>query len=217
MTTLTVSRTHYPVTALGPGNRLGVWVQGCSLACKGCMSQDTWNPMDGTKVAVDDLVRLWREAVDAGADGLTVSGGEPLQQPAALREFLVAADDVRSTAGREIDILVYTGYEQSEMDDLRWRVVAPADVVVTGRFDIARPTSLIWRGSANQRMVLRTDLGERRYADYVDHAPERPPIQVRSDAGGIWLIGVPRRGGLTGLERGLRGRGLDIEDVSWRR
>ncbi|NUT98732.1 MAG: radical SAM protein [Saccharothrix sp.] len=212
MTTLRVSRTHFPVTALGPGTRLGVWVQGCSLACKGCMSQDTWDRDGGAEVEVGDLVALWREAVARGAEGLTVSGGEPLQQPGALREFLAAVHAERD----DQDILVYTGYDESEFDDDRRSAVEFADVLVTGRFEIGRPTGLIWRGSANQRMVVRTALGRRKYAEHVDHEPERAPIQVRADESGIWLIGTPRQGGLAGLERGLRASGLPVESASWR-
>ncbi|MEJ2855908.1 MULTISPECIES: 4Fe-4S single cluster domain-containing protein [unclassified Saccharothrix] len=212
MSTLRVSRTHFPVTALGPGTRLGVWVQGCSLACKGCMAQDTWDAGGGVAVEVADLVALWREAMARGAEGLTVSGGEPLQQPEALRQFLAAVHAERD----DQDILVYTGYEESEFDDIRRNAVEFADVVVTGRFDIRRPTALIWRGSANQRMVMRTDLGRRKYTQHVDHEPERAPIQVRADESGIWLIGTPRQGGLAGLERGLRASGLPVEGASWR-
>ena len=39
---LVVNRVHFPVTALGPGRRLGVWVQGCSIGCAGCLAHDTW-------------------------------------------------------------------------------------------------------------------------------------------------------------------------------
>ncbi|NUT98111.1 MAG: 4Fe-4S cluster-binding domain-containing protein [Saccharothrix sp.] len=163
-------------------------------------------------VEVGDLVALWREAVARGAEGLTVSGGEPLQQPGALREFLAAVHAERD----DQDILVYTGYDESEFDESRRNAVEFADVLVTGRFEIGRPTGLIWRGSANQRMVLRTALGRRKYAEFVDHEPERAPIQVRADESGIWLIGTPRQGGLAGLERGLRASGLPVESASWR-
>ena len=209
MSALRISRSHFPVTALGPGTRLGVWVQGCPLACRGCMSQDTWNPSGGTEVDVTDLVALWREL---DADGLTVSGGEPLQQPEALREFLVAVRE----GSPDKDVLLYTGYEESELDETQWRAAELADVLVTGRYDVTRPTSLIWRGSANQRMVPQSELGRQRYERFVDHVPEHPPMQTRSDTEGVWLIGVPRRGALSGLERRLRELGLLPEDVSWR-
>lgn len=214
MSTLRLSRTYYPVTALGPGRRLGIWVQGCALACKGCMSQDTWNPGGGTEVEVDDLVGLWREAVDAGADGLTISGGEPLQQPAALRDFLRA---VRRETGQDKDVLLFTGYDETELDEVRRGAADLADVLVTGRFDVTAPTSLIWRGSANQRMVLRTELARRRYAEYVEYEPESPRLQVGpADDRGVWIIGVPRRGALPGLTHDLRAMGLPAQDVTWR-
>ena len=37
-----LNKAHYPVTALGPGRRIGLWLQGCALACPGCISQDSW-------------------------------------------------------------------------------------------------------------------------------------------------------------------------------
>lgn len=89
-------------------------------------------------------------------------------------------------------------------------------MLVTGRFDVARPTRLIWRGSANQQMLLRTPLARRRYASLAGHQPDKAPMQVGVDADGIWLIGVPRAGDLPRLERALRQRGIFVGPVSWR-
>ena len=215
--TLRISRTHFPVTALGPGRRLGVWVQGCPLACKGCMALDTWDAAAGTEVAVADLAGRWEEAIRRGATGLTVSGGEPLAQPAALARFLAAADRVRAGAGPECDILLYTGYELDELDPEQRAATEHADVLVTGRYDASAPTDLVWRGSANQAMVLRTELGRRRFAEHVGERPANPPIQVRVDAAGAWIVGVPRRGTLQRLDHRFRAAGLDVARVSWRR
>lgn len=41
---LALSRMHFPVTTLGPGDRIGIWFQGCSIRCTGCISKDTWDP-----------------------------------------------------------------------------------------------------------------------------------------------------------------------------
>ena len=81
-----VSRLHFPVTTLGPGRRVGLWFQGCSLRCPGCISVDTWDAgLGGTTVA--ELLGAI-EALMPDACGLTVSGGEPFEQPAALAEVL---------------------------------------------------------------------------------------------------------------------------------
>jgi anaerobic ribonucleoside-triphosphate reductase activating protein len=71
---------HFPVTTLGPGRRVGVWLQGCSIRCQGCISVDTWIKDRGI-TTVDEVVtalQLWLSR----ADGITVSGGEPFDQTA---------------------------------------------------------------------------------------------------------------------------------------
>jgi anaerobic ribonucleoside-triphosphate reductase activating protein len=213
---LRIRRTHFPVTALGPGDRLGVWLQGCPLACPGCMSLDTWDPAGGLETTVDALAGRWQDAVRRGASGLTVSGGEPLTQAGPLAAFLAEARRIDDEFPGERDILMFTGFEPDELDDRQRLAAAYADVLVTGRFAAALPTRLIWRGSANQRMVPQTGLGRRRYAPFLSQETGRPPLQVQADEDGVWLAGVPARGTLPRLERDLRRRGLRPDAVSWR-
>jgi anaerobic ribonucleoside-triphosphate reductase activating protein len=213
---LRVSRSHFPVTALGPGSRLGIWMQGCPLACPGCMSLDTWDPAGGTAVPVDELAARWRDAARRGATGLTVSGGEPLAQPEPLAALLNAVHRLRGETPGEPDILMFTGYSPDELDDRQRLAASYADVLITGRYEAGLPTRLAWRGSANQRMVAQSDLGRRRYAPYLDLEPERPALQVMADSDRVWIVGVPLRGTLPRLERELHRRGLDPEAVTWR-
>ncbi len=225
--TLRISRIHYPVTVLGHGTRLGIWVQGCPLACRGCIATDTWPGDGGTEVTVGELAGLWRQAVARGADGVTVSGGEPLAQPVGLATLLTAIAEVRAeltdasgvtTAPphRELDIFVYTGYEPPEFTESQRQAIEPADVLVTGRFVASAPTRLIWRGSANQQLTLRTALARRRYEHMLDHAPAQAPMQLRVEGTGAWLIGVPRVGETASFERLLRDQGIRPSAVSWR-
>jgi anaerobic ribonucleoside-triphosphate reductase activating protein len=208
---LRVARIHFPVTALGPGKRLGIWVQGCGLACPGCMSRDTWDPAAGRSVTIARLTQIWRDAVNDGATGLTVSGGEPLDQPAALTALLR-----RVREDPAADILVYTGYQWEQAWHKAAGVLRLADAVITGPYEMARPTRLVWRGSAGQQLTPLTELGRQRYGSYVDLESTQPEIQVGSDADGYWLIGVPRAGDLPRLERRLRRLGIILNDVSWR-
>lgn len=220
--TLRISRSHYPVTALGPGIRLGVWVQGCPLACKGCMARDTWDADGGVEVAVEDLVERWRSALADGATGLTVSGGEPLEQAGPLAEFLrraaeAGADGTAAQAGYgEPDILLYTGYELSELDETQLAATRYADALITGRYQAGQPTDLVWRGSANQRLRPLTELGRRRYGPAVDRRTATPALQMRVDGSGVWVIGVPRPGTLSRIDRTLRQAGLVVDGVTWR-
>ncbi|GLY18813.1 radical SAM protein [Kineosporia rhizophila] len=212
MTSLRVSRAHFPVTALGPGRRLAVWVQGCDLACPGCMSRDTWPADGGQEVPVAQVVQLWQQV---GAEGLTISGGEPGQQAAAVRELI---EGVRAVpfGGAEPDVLLYTGYTEPELAELAPGLAEAADAVVFGRFEIARPTDLLWRGSAGQVLKPMTALGNQRYGRFVEARTAEPPVQFAVEDDRIWTIGVPRAGQLTAVEKQLRQRGIEVAGVSWR-
>ncbi|WP_329951304.1 4Fe-4S single cluster domain-containing protein [Streptomyces sp. BE303] len=213
-----VSQVYRPVTSLGPGRRMGVWFQGCTLACPGCMSRHTWEPSGGRELTTERFAALWRAALADGIDGLTVSGGEPLEQAPALAALLGAADEERRRAGRAADLLVYTGWEPEELaaDPATASALAGADAVVTGRYRAGQPTGLVWRGSANQRLVIRTALGRERYTPHLDHRPERPELQVHVTEGEVRVIGVPRPGDLGRIERDLVRRGVTLRETSWR-
>ncbi|MEV7418595.1 4Fe-4S single cluster domain-containing protein [Streptomyces sp. NPDC089919] len=224
-----IGGTHFPVRTLGPGRRLGVWFQGCPLACPGCMSRHTWAADGGREATLAELLERWREALEQGAEGLTVSGGEPLEQAPALARFLAGADRLRTAAdagrgaGPRPDFLVYTGYDQHEWDPPRLRALRYADAVIAGRFEIAEPAGPVWRGSANQRLLPRTPLGRARYAPHLDRPATGPALQVVVEADGASggapsarLLGVPARGELAFYERWLGERGLRLRDRSWR-
>ena len=214
-----ISRMHYPVTALGPGRRLAVWVQGCTLGCPGCASRDTWDPAGGDLAQTSDALRIWSAVLEDGADGLTVSGGEPLQQAEGLADLLDALAGCTAESGRTADVLLYTGYDAEEIPALgpaAARVVEHADALVTGRFRADQPTSLIWRGSANQRLIPRTGLGRARYGEYVERTESATRLQVNVDEQDVQLIGIPRRRDLARIERSLRSSGVMFGDVSWR-
>ncbi|MFH1265139.1 MAG: 4Fe-4S single cluster domain-containing protein, partial [Planctomycetota bacterium] len=69
--------------ANGPGLRAVVWFQGCTLRCPGCFNPGTHNPLSGHE---SDTATLAAEilAIRRKIEGVSVSGGEPFQQPEAL-------------------------------------------------------------------------------------------------------------------------------------
>ncbi|MGC0375966.1 4Fe-4S single cluster domain-containing protein [Streptomyces sp. SAI-229] len=217
-----ISGTHFPLETLGPGQRLGIWFQGCALACPGCMSRHTWASEGGTAEDVSGLLRLWEEALERGAEGLTVSGGEPLDQEDALAGLLRGAARIRDRAGagaEGADLLVYTGYEPDELTAARRRALRGADAVITGRFRVERPTRLVWRGSANQSLRPLTPRGETRYAAHLTRESTGGRLQAVVEPGppaGVRFHGVPLRGELRAVEQGLRQAGVTLREQSWR-
>lgn len=80
------------VTAVdGPGTRMTLFLSGCPLRCQYCQNPDTWQQRNGTPTSLDEIRgRLERYApvFRATGGGLTLSGGEPLQQPAFVGRIL---------------------------------------------------------------------------------------------------------------------------------
>lgn len=201
MTGVSVSRLHFPVTALGPGRRVGLWLQGCSIRCPGCISVDTWDPGVGT---VPVAVVFDRLSVLAGeADGLTVSGGEPFDQPHALAAILA---HWRAVAGTPT--LVFTGREFADVQ--AWLSDHPGlvDALVTGPFRSDLPQTLALRGSDNQRIYALTAAGAAvlSYDRPAGEADRRLDVAF-DEQGHAWFAGIPARGEMARLRRVLTAAG----------
>ncbi len=79
------------VTAVdGPGTRLVTWLTGCALRCLYCHNPDTWQLASGRLVTVGQQatkLQRYRDFLLAAHGGVTLSGGEPLMQPAFAAGF----------------------------------------------------------------------------------------------------------------------------------
>jgi len=80
----------------GPGTRFVAFLSGCPLRCQYCHSPDTWYRRNGRPMTVDDLmaeVDKYRRFITVAGGGVTLSGGEPLQQPDFTRAMLTRCHD----------------------------------------------------------------------------------------------------------------------------
>jgi anaerobic ribonucleoside-triphosphate reductase activating protein len=208
-----ISRLHHPVTVLGPGRRFGVWFQGCTIGCAGCIARDTWEPDGGVETTVDAVLDALARTHPDGVEGVTVSGGEPFEQPEALAALI---DGIRVHAARtgvETDVMVYSGRSLADLEAQHAEVVARIDVLVPEPYRPASGPGGAWRGSANQPLLLRTPLARTRYRDL---PAADGHVQVHVADGRVWLIGVPRAGDAERLARRLHAAGLQLEGASWR-
>lgn len=214
---IAVNKAHFPVTVLGPGRRIGIWLQGCSLRCKGCISQDTWAPDPGREMTVAQLLSWCRESTGGVFDGVTISGGEPFDQPKALSALLDAFLHWRQNAKLEFDILCYSGYPWHTLQKRHPRILGRLDALIPEPFVEALPMTRKWCGSANQSLHLLSDRGRKRYAtaDPGLDGPEKR-MQLMVDGHHVWYIGIPARGDMEALEQACRAPGLNFSQVSWR-
>jgi len=129
----------------GPGNRAVIWVQGCTLACQGCWNKEFWPTIGGQEMQVEELI-TWLKSID-DIEGITLLGGEPLQQPEAVLGVIEGARNLG------LSIFLYSGFEECELDDLQMQCLKLADIAVLGRYDEEkRNLALRWRGSENQKV-----------------------------------------------------------------
>lgn len=134
---------------LGPGLRAVLWVRGCRRGCPGCLSPESWSP-EGPESSLDEVVD-WVLACP-GVQGLTLSGGEPMDQAPALAALV---DRVR--ARRDLGVVCYTGYRLEEFVEVEHvALLRRVDLLVDGPYRVAEHGDFLWRGSANQRLIALT-------------------------------------------------------------
>jgi anaerobic ribonucleoside-triphosphate reductase activating protein len=81
-------------------------------------------------------------------DGVTFSGGEPMDQAEAL---IPIASALR---GKGYNLWLYTGYTWEALSAVQRELAGLTDVVIDGRFILEERTlELPWRGSRNQRLI----------------------------------------------------------------
>ena len=133
----------------GPGLRLAVFTQGCPHRCPGCHNPQSHDPEGGRWEAVSAIAA--RFAANPLLSGVTLTGGEPMEQAAACLALLAALP-----AGT--NVWIYTGWTLEEIlqsgDEHRIALARACDVLVDGRFVLAeRSLALAYRGSRNQRLI----------------------------------------------------------------
>jgi anaerobic ribonucleoside-triphosphate reductase activating protein len=154
--------------ANGPGQRFTVWSQGCALACPGCFNPETHAGTGGLTRTVGELVDAALDVPDI--EGVTLTGGEPLEQPRAIAVFCA---ELR--ARTDLGVIVLTGFT----------AVAAVDLVVAGRYNRRRRVATGLRGSANKM--------------YWDRTGRYPPSALRTVPDGEVLIGPDGTVTVTGM------------------
>lgn len=167
----------------GPGNRVLLSLQGCTLACRGCFNPHT-HPRAGG--------RLWKYAAlrdellsHQWPLNLTISGGEPLQQAFEVRNLLwMFMEHQLESVG------MFTGFSPQEAARIEaWdNISAFLDFAVMGRYVQEHPLSSGLRSSQNQWLFL----GKRGKYSLEDF--DRPnDVEVHVQNGQQRITGFPTR------------------------
>ena len=175
----------------GPGCRFVLWLQGCPMRCPGCVNPQ-FQPFVPRSVEAVDVVAA-RILGAPGIDGVTYSGGEPMEQ---ARGLAVLSERLRS---RGLTVVCYTGYT---LDSLRRRgepaierFLRSIDLLIDGPYMSEQATKLMWRGSSNQKAHFLSEAFHQFAAD-ADRAEAQVELAVGGaslSATGIWPAGFFER------------------------
>ena len=135
----------------GPGLRISIYCAGCAHHCPGCHNPQSWNFGGGRWMDVDDLMDIIKADT---ISNVSFSGGDPFYQVEAFTELARRIkDETRKT------IWCWTGFtiEEIRSDDRLSMLLPYLDALVDGPYVASlRDTSLLFRGSSNQRIIYLT-------------------------------------------------------------
>jgi anaerobic ribonucleoside-triphosphate reductase activating protein len=179
--------------ALGPGTRAAVWVQGCPLNCPGCIAPQ-WIPFIPATTFTPEQI-LERLNLDK-IEGLTFSGGEPMEQAAGLARLIRLA-----RRQKELSLICFTGYRYERL--LRnppnrgvAELLAQIDVLIDGPYVQALNDAMGLRGSSNQRVIQLTS----RLRVHNLESQSRN-VEIKIADGELAFVGIPTPGMMDALNR----------------
>ena len=132
----------------GPGFRTSIYCAGCGHQCPGCHNPQSWDFNGGHEMSTAQLMRIIM--ADPFAN-VTFSGGDPMQQ---AEGFTALAQAIRKRTTK--NIWCYTGYTFEKLLNMpaQRKLLELLDVLVDGPFvEAQRDTTLLFRGSKNQRLI----------------------------------------------------------------
>jgi len=196
-----ISRLHFPVTTLGFGKRIGIWLQGCSIHCEGCISVDTWQ-FGINSISLEEVTELLKQWLPK-SDGITISGGEPFDQEEALFELLQFLRSYQKS------VLVYSGYSFQQLRTKKEVRSGWIDVLISEPYDHKQPQTKALLGSDNQQMHLLTDLGKHDFESYLEKSLEKK-LDIHFERDTVWMTGIPYNG-MTDIAENAKENNVDLQ------
>lgn len=165
----------------GPGCRFVIWVQGCSIHCKGCWNKEMWSFKPKITASVTDLMQMILSHQTV-IEGVTILGGEPFDQ---YQEILELAEKIQSI---DLSVMLFTGYEMPEIElNRQKKILHFTDILVSGRYEQdKRSLNHQWIGSTNQTISFLT----KRYENYCLDNQNYVEISI-DEQGSLSYLGFP--------------------------
>jgi anaerobic ribonucleoside-triphosphate reductase activating protein len=176
-----IKRICYPVTSLGPGNRVAIWLTGCNKDCLGCMSPDLKDIHAGKDVSVSRILKVIN-SINGKIDGITISVGEHFLQSLELLELIQGMKRITE------DIIVFSGYDVNEIfERIEFKRIADEiAVIIAGEYIDSLNNKKGLRGSKNQEILI---LNPQKKYDNLENQTRTMQCYQYEDS--VLLIGIP--------------------------
>ena len=164
----------------GPGNRFVLWTQGCSKGCSECFNPETWSNNIFKELSPKQIFELIK---NFEVDGVTISGGDPLEQEDELLELLMLLSTMRLRKG----VILFSGFTRAEISSnfIREQCLKYIDVLIDGRYEKNLKIDFSLRGSSNQEFYF---FSNKILSDELHFDQE---IEISSLEGDIMMTGFP--------------------------
>ena len=187
-----LNKIQYPIYNLGEGKRIGIWVQGCNLACKGCVNKTLWSNKGGKNISVIDVFN-WVVLIQNDFDGITISGGEPFLQYEQLISFLHLVK-----TKTDLNVHCFSGYYLNELeenfpDKLFLKYI---DTLVDGRYIEEQHEETNIKGSSNQTFYRIIDGVAKKNPNPI--VSKKWSVNISND-NRINMAGIPKKNELRNL------------------
>lgn len=133
--------------ANGLGIRTVIYFCGCKFHCHNCQNKELWDFNYGKMFDENAKNELFDALSNEHIKGLSILGGEPLQQGEELLELLRECKEKYPKK----DIWLWTGYKINNLNELQKEIISYCNYVVDGQYEEdKRDLTLNFRGSSNQ-------------------------------------------------------------------
>ena len=170
---------------LGPGLRYVIWVQGCPFNCEQCETPEGHSVEPKLLVDIDKLANdiICRPEIE----GITISGGEPMEQANQLYLLLNKILDKR----HELTVILYTGYLVEQLiSEEHKKYLSKIDVLIDGKYVHEKNDNRGIRGSSNQHIHFLTD----RLIEYKDELSNgKRKLEIIFNGSKITTIGLTNK------------------------
>ena len=140
----------------GPGKRVVIWIQGCTIGCPGCFN----TPMQPhePRHLIDPLLFaeiISSECIEHGCEGVTLTGGEPFQQAAALGIFSSKIKE------NNLTIVCFSGYSKENLilsiDPSVQNLIDLVDMLIAGPYNNQNTYHRTWSDDPDKEYVFLSD------------------------------------------------------------